>query len=159
MWMLKGRQKRIPSAGVNRRVPVFGALNPLSGRLTAHVARGKNSAEYVRFLKRLIASHGGRHVFLFTDNCSIHHARCVMRFLAEHKESITVIWNAPYTPELNLIERYWGHLKQRAIYNYYFETKQALEQAIRDSVSAFNKSKELNIKINLDYLNSLCKAA
>lgn len=157
--MLEGRQRRIPSAGVNRRVPVFGALNPVSGRLTVHVGSGKNSAEYVRFLKRLIASRNGRHVFLFTDNCSIHHAKCVMRFLADHAAVITVIWNAPYTPELNLIERYWGHLKQRAIYNYYFETRQALEQAIRDAVRAFNKSKELNIKINLDYLNSLCKAA
>jgi len=157
--MLMGRQTRIPSAGVNRRVPVFGALNPVSGRLTLHIAERKNSAEYVKFLKRLIGSHGGRHIFLFTDNCSIHHAKCVMRFLAERAESITVIWNAPYTPELNLIERYWGHLKERAIYNYYFETKQALEQAIRESVRAFNKSKELNMKINLDILGSLCKAA
>jgi transposase len=159
MWMLKGSQTRIPSAGVNRRVPVFGALNPVTGLLTAQVANGKNSAEYIRFLKRLIGLHGGRHIFLFTDNCSIHHAKCVMRFLADYAEMITVIWNAPYTPELNLIERYWGHLKQRAIYNYYFETKQALEQAIRDSVRAFNKSKELNMNVNLDILESLCKAA
>ena len=44
----------------------------------------------------------------------------------DHRGRLTVIWNATYAPNLNLIERFWGHLKRSAIHNYYFETVENL---------------------------------
>ncbi len=89
----------------------------------------------------------GRHLFVFLDNCSIHTSKRVQRFWADHKEQLTPIWNAPYTPELNLIERYWGHLKAKAIHNDYFGDEASLRAAIRQAVAAFNRSHVLRLRL------------
>ena len=154
-----GEQTRIPSAGQNRKVPVFGALDPHSGRLVAGLFGRKNSACFILFLKQLLRLYAGKHIFLFLDNCSIHHAKVVMRFLADHPDRISVIWNATYAPQLNLIERYWGHLKAKAIHNYFFETQERLEKAIRNAVSVMNRSEKSKMTIHLHTLKSLSDAA
>lgn len=159
MWGLIGEQPIVPAAGVDQRVPVFGSLNPITGRLIAQISNGKTSKDFLKHLKLLLRIYPGRHIFLFADNSSIHHAKAIKRFLADNAECITAIWNAAYTPELNLIERYWGHLKAKAINNYYFETKTKLEKAIRDAVRDLNRSKKLNMVVNLHLLQTLCKAA
>jgi transposase len=159
MWARKGEQPVVPSAGINQRLPVFGSLNALTGRLLAHTAAAKNSAAFRMHLEYLIRANARRHVFLFLDNCSIHHAKHIQRFLADHRQQLTVIWNAAYTPELNLIERYWKHLKEKAIHNYYFETKAALEQAVRDAVRDLNGSITLRMTVHLEFLKSLREAA
>lgn len=158
-WSRVGEQPVVPSAGHNRRVPVFGGLDASTGVLTLHLAQGKRTADFVAFLKLLLARYAGRHVFLFLDNCSIHSARAAQRFFADHRSAITPIWNAPYTPELNLIERYWGHLKAKAIHNYYFETVENLETAIRQAVTAMNRSRSLRLHLSLNDLRSLRRTA
>lgn len=121
--------------------------------------RGKRTADFLAFLKLLLAPYAGRHVFLFLDNCSIHSARAAERFFADHRREITPIWNAPYTPELNLIERYWGHLKAKAIHNYYFRTVERLEDAVRQAVAAMNRSRSLRLRLALHDLRSFRKSA
>jgi len=93
----------------------------------------------------MLCRYKGRHILLFLDNCIIHHSKITQRFLADYADQITVIWNATYTPELNLIERYWGHLKSKAINNYLFESLDALKEAILEAVKLMNRSKTLRI--------------
>lgn len=149
----------VPAAGQDRRIPVFGALDALTGRLLTHIADGKNSKNFLVFLKQLLRRYPAQHIFLFIDNSSIHHAKVVARFIADHKKHLTVIWNAEYAPELNLIERYWKHLKEKAIHNYFFGSVEALETAIREAVHYLNRAKELRMTVHLDFLKSFRKAA
>lgn len=107
----------------------------------------------------LFRRYAGRHIFLFLDNCSIHHSKQVQRFLADRPDRITLIWNATYCPELNLIERYWGHLKARAINNYLFESVDALRHAVREAVGRMNRSKTLRMNLRVKYLQKLRGAA
>ncbi len=159
MWAPIGKQARIPSAGVNQRVAVFGALDAVSGRVLACTAQRKNASAFRDYLALLCARYKGRHIFLFLDNCSIHHAKVIERFLFDHKAQITVIWNAAYTPELNLIERYWGHLKAKAINNYFFGTQAALEQAVREAIIDLNRSQKLRMTVHLEFLQTFRKTA
>ena len=159
MWWPIGAQPVVPAAGQDRRIPVFGSLNPLSGRLHIHLPGRKNAAGFVAHLQGLCRAYPGRHLLIFIDNCSIHRARVVQRFVADHRDRITLIWNAPYTPELNLIERYWGHLKAKATNNYFFGTVVELERAIRDAVWDFNRSPTLRMTCRLELMRPLRKAA
>jgi len=159
MWGLIGEPLTVPAAGQDRRLPVFGALDAMTGRLIAHIATGKNSRQFLVFLDLLLRRYPDRHIFLFMDNSSIHHAKAVDRFMADHRKRITGIWNAEYAPQLNLIERYWKHLKEKAIHNYYFGSVEALEVAIRQAVLHLNRSNELRMNVHLDFLNSIRKAA
>lgn len=154
MWSRVGVQTRIPSAGQNRRAPVFGALDAVSGRAVAWVAPHKRSGDFIAFILYLLGRYENRHLFLFLDNCSIHKAKRVRRILADLKDRVTLIWNAAYTPELNLIERYWGHLKSKAIHNYYFGTIEDLTAAIYEAVTAMNRGRRHRMSLDLNMAQS-----
>lgn len=159
MWAPIGQPAFVPAAGQDRKLPVFGALDAQSGRLLTHIAQRKNSAAFLGLLRVLLRAYPSRHIFLFADNCSIHHAKIVKRFLAEYRDRLTVLWNAEYAPELNLIERYWKHLKEKAVHNYFFGSTEALEQAIREATHDLNRSRKLRMTIHLDSIRSLREAA
>jgi transposase len=159
MWAPIGEECTVPSAGQNRRAPVFGALDALTGRVTFLLTDRKRSVEFLAFLKHLLQQYRGRHVFLFLDNCSIHCSKVVRRFLADHAKELTPIWNAPYTPELNRIERYWGYLKAKAIHNYCFGTLANLKTAIREAIHSLNRSPALKMTVHFDMLHSIRRAA
>lgn len=159
MWAPIGEDCVVPSAGQNRRAPVFGALDAQTGHVTFLLTERKRSADFIAFLKRVLRRYKDRHVYLFLDNCSIHWSKVVRRFFADHTRELTPIWNAPYTPELNRIERYWKHLKDKAIHNYYFGTLNDLKAAIRDAIHSLNRSRKLKMNVSFDILQPLRKAA
>ena len=99
----------VPSAGQNRRVPVFGGLDAMTGEVSAMVTAKKRSGEFLDFLKWLLEDiyADRQHVYLFLENCSIHHTKAVRKYMDDHRDRLTVIWNATYAPNLNLIERFW----------------------------------------------------
>ena len=151
----------VPSAGQNRRVPVFGALDAMTGEVSAMITAKKRSAEFLDFLRWLLEDIYAEqeHVYLFLDNCSIHHTKAVRQYINSHKGRVTMIWNATYAPNLNLIERFWGHLKRSAIHNYYFETVQNLEKVIIKAVGALNRQKAHPLRLHLQTVQALLKAA
>lgn len=114
------------------------------------VAEHKRADDFLGFVLHLIGRYQPRHLYLFLDNCSIHTAKRVQRVLIDLKERVTLVFNAPYTPELNLIERYWGHLKSKAINNYYFGTLDDLTSAIYDAVAALNRKRSLRMTLHLN---------
>ena len=151
----------VPSAGQNRRVPVFGALDAMTGQVTAKITAHKRSGDFLEFLHWLLEDvyTDCKHVYLFLDNCSIHHTKAVQQYLDDHRNRLTVIWNATYAPNLNLIERFWGHLKRSAIHNYYFQTVTNLEKAILRAVRALNRNKNHPLRLRLQTVQTLLQAA
>lgn len=151
----------VPSAGQNRRVPVFGALDAMTGEVTTLITQHKRSAEFLMFLRWLLDDiyADTDHLYLFLDNCSIHHTHAVEAFIAQNRQRLTVIWNATYAPNLNLIERFWGHLKCSAIHNYYFGTVENLENAIMNAVNALNRNKNHPFRLHLKTVQTLSRVA
>ncbi len=133
----------------------------MTGEVTTLITQRKRSAEFLEFLRWLLDDiyADTDHLYLFLDNCSIHHTRAVEAFIAEHRHRLTVIWNATYAPNLNLIERFWGHLKRSAIHNYYFETVENLEDAIMKAVNSLNRNKDHPFRLHLKTVQSLPRAA
>jgi hypothetical protein len=66
-----------------------------------------------------------------------------------------VIWNAAYAPNLNLIERFWGHLKRSAFTNYFFETIDNLEQAIIKQINSLNADPLHPFRLSLKTVQNL----
>ena len=48
---------------------------------------------------------------MLVDNCSIHHAKSVVKVASEQR--IELIFNQPYCPQYNGIEMFWGAAKWR----------------------------------------------
>ena len=142
-------------------MPVFGALDATTGEVSALITARKRSAEFMDFLRWLLEDiYADRdHVYLFLDNCSIHHTKAAREYIEDHRERLTIIWNATYAPNLNLIERFWGHLKRSAIHNYYFETVENLEKAIISAVNTLNAQKDHPFRLHLQTVQALLEAA
>jgi len=120
---------------------MFGALD-LDGQLSCMIASRKRSKEFLEFLRWLVHSvyPDSERIYLFMDNCSIHKTKAVQAFLRDHRHCVTVIWNAPYAPNLNEIELVWGQLKRAFLNNHYFSTVENLEEAALRAVREHNKS-------------------
>jgi transposase len=70
-----------------------------------------NSEDTIKFIRYLKRSNAGKKIALFLDNCSIHTAKKVKEFLNFKK--IPFIFNLPYAPRFNGIERLWAQMKKR----------------------------------------------
>ena len=72
-------------------------------------ARSIDSDAFIQYLLVLLDSSKPSEFVIFLDNCRVHHSKKVDQFLKENK--IEVIFNVPYGPEYNPIERVWSMLK------------------------------------------------
>ncbi|MBK8901237.1 MAG: transposase [Anaerolineaceae bacterium] len=61
-------------------------------------------------------------VVIVLDNASYHHSYVSEALLAFYENQATVFWLPPYCSDLNPIERFWRHLKDKACANHLFET-------------------------------------
>jgi hypothetical protein len=64
------------------------------------------------------------------DNAKIHHSKILQPFLQEHEEQLTLVFLPPYSPNLNLVERIWGWLKESVIANRFHPTRKELRESI-----------------------------
>ena len=69
-----------------------------------------NQDKFIEFLRKLSAAVDGEKVYLFLDNCRVHHGKLVKPIWAEL--NIVPVWNTPYRFQFNeACEKYWAQLK------------------------------------------------
>lgn len=137
-WAKVGQPAEVPSPGTNEKVPIYGALNCRTNELFARLGSGKNAGEFLGFLAELVVHQGDRPWVLVLDNASYHTVDAVVGYLAELSPRVRVVWQCPYSPELNGIERVWKYLKGACLANYFFGTVADLKGAFQRSLDAFN---------------------
>ena len=131
-WMRRGRQTRVRSPGINRKQTVFGAFCYGRGRFVYHVQPRKTAWGVQILLQRLLhrARRTGRRIVVVMDQGSPHHAEALTQYLDDVKEHLEVFWLPHYSPELNLIERLWKHLKASRMANVLFPSSAAFTRHI-----------------------------
>lgn len=138
MWAKIGCQPRIPSPGQNEKKVVYGAVDYATGQITTMVSDTKSGFQFIAFLALLLRTYCGRRIRLVCDNARYHHTRAVQDWLDGHRRWIEVYWLPAYCPDLNLIERLWGHLKRTFLANVLFVSVADLVDAFRRGVRAVN---------------------
>lgn len=114
VWHRIGQQPRVPAAGTNRRLTVFGSVEARGrGRIELLTVR-QDSAGFARYLAALDARHAatGRDIILVLDNGPCHVSKATRRALAERGAWLEVIPLARYSPQLNPKEHEWRILKR-----------------------------------------------
>lgn len=85
------------------------------GQMSFRVFEGRFTAEvFVDFLRRLIATHPHRKIYLVVDNHSTHHAKTVKAWLARggRAQRLELVFLPSYSPELNPDENLNQDLKR-----------------------------------------------
>ena len=120
---------RVPAAGEDRKFTVYGGLEYASGRVVWRTEQAKNGAAFLRFLDQLAAAFPEGQVIVVLDNVGYHNSHEVRRWWVAHNDRVRPLWLPAYSPELNLIERVWRHLKDKLANHRWWADLPALEQA------------------------------
>jgi len=119
-WMRQGEQKTIPALqpGTKKHRHIFGTYSWNKDRVTWKVVDWKNTQTFLEFIEYLLVEcYPTGRIVLVMDNVSYHKSAAALAALSLFEHRLLVIWLPPYCPELNLIERYWRHLKDLACAN------------------------------------------
>jgi len=120
-WMKRGEQKRISTPGQQRSHHLFAAYNWGNDTVTWQAAERKNSEHFIAFLEHLLVKHYPTGpVVLVLDNAPYHKSAAALAALSLFEHRVWAFWLPPYCSTLNLIERFWRHLKDTVCVNKLF---------------------------------------
>ena len=140
-WLLVGQRFLVGMGSGRKRLNILGAYCPddqeyLDLRLTRDNINGE---QFVRLLQLLWEKHGETKKFIiYLDNAKYYDRPVVKAWLAGrpefHLEPVP-----PYSPNLNLIERLWKFLRQKALCRWHktFEAMQEAVAAVLDHLEAY----------------------
>ena len=114
-----GKTRRfIKTFSGRKRYNVLGALNFVTKKVSV-VANDTyiTSAEVCDMLRKVAAEYAGKAVHIVLDNAR--YQRCELVTNLALQLDITLHYIPPYSPNLNLIERLWKHVKNRLRSKYY----------------------------------------
>jgi transposase len=140
-WVETGKEFRIKSQPGRERINLMGAYEPKSAETVVADYEGNlNQETTVDFLKILRKKNGEKKLHIICDNVSYQHAGAVKQ-VAEELD-IHLVYLPGYSPNLNLIERYWGFLKKKILINRYFSSF----GEFREAILRFSRSKSKKIR-------------
>jgi DDE superfamily endonuclease len=146
-WARMKTRARVPyEAPQRRRVNVLGAWAPFGSRPRfAYASRTTklDSAAFLAFVWREVGGmttpvgevpagfRRGRRCVVVLDNSSVHHSRAVQDALPGLAAAgIELVYLPPYSPELNLIEGLWRHVKHEELPIRSYTSAAALQAAV-----------------------------
>lgn len=120
-WIRRGIECMIPSNTGRDRLNINGAIELENMRPVVRFDASINAASTVALFEQIEQHHpDAKRIYIICDNARYYRSKDVGRFLESSK--IELIFLPPYSPNLNLIERFWKFFKKTVIYNTYYET-------------------------------------
>lgn len=98
-------------------------------KIVIHEDRTLNAEATIRFFQKIEEAYPSKvRVHVFCDNAPYYRNKSVKEYLKTSK--IDLHFLPPYSPNLNPIERLWKWLKERVIYNTYYEYFEEFKDAV-----------------------------
>ncbi len=120
---------------------LFAALNVATGEVLARCTPQHRAQDFVAFLRALEASvEPGREIHVVLDNLSAHKAPAVHRWLLRHPR-VVFHFTPTYASWLNLVERFFGLLTEKALKRGSHTSLPQLREAILAYVEAHNENR------------------
>jgi transposase len=135
-----------------KRYSVLGAINAISKKMTYYSTDTTINAKAVcKLLKMIYVEYYGRPITLVLDNARYQHCQLVERYAKILK--VELLFLPAYSPNLNLIERFWKYTKKKILYSVFHENYEIFKERIDTCITeAFTKDKEkVNSLLNLKF--------
>ena len=130
-WIKKGQEKELKANCGRQRLNINGAINIETLEPTTGFYDTINADSTIDLFSKIEAKHpDAETIYIIADNARYYHS-CLLK---EHLEGtkIQLIYLPPYSPNLNLIERYWKFFKKTVMHNRYYETFEEFKQACKN---------------------------
>jgi len=127
-WIKKGQEKELKANCGRQRLNINGAINIETLESTTGFYDTINADSAIDLFSKIEAKHpNAKIIYIIVDNARYYHSRLLKKTLKGTK--IKLIFLPPYSPNLNLIERYWKFFKKKVMNNRYYETFGEFERA------------------------------
>ena len=127
----------IPSATGRKRFNVLGALNALSKELVCVTNTDYiNTYSVLTLIKKLRRIHEHAPITLVLDNASYQKNSLVK--VEAKKMKIELLYLPSYSPQLNLIERFWKFTKRYCLSNNFYEDFETFKASIQNFIENAN---------------------
>ena len=138
-WIEKGKIKELQSNTGRERININGALNPDTFDVVARQDPTINAQSTIKLLKEIEQYYKDAPIMtVICDNAKYYKSKLVQEYLTTSK--IRLKFLPPYSPNLNLIERFWRFFHKKVTYNQYHENFSAFKKAVNtffDSIPSF----------------------
>lgn len=145
-WFERGKQRIIRTYGKHRGVKLVGYLNYETGEVYCEEHESYDAVVFLEFLRNVLLRNPDGKTVLFLDNARIHHAKLLRSFLNENAYRLELIFLPPYSPNLNLIEGLWKWLKERVVYNVFYNSVSEIRMNIADFLTCIQDNPEAVIQ-------------
>jgi transposase len=130
-WIKRGHSIRLKTNSGRNRLNILGAYSPDDRDLISLEGRESCDAErVVELLRKIRAANGGKRLLVVLDNTSYHHAPAVKQVAAALR--MELLYLPPYSPNLNLIERFWKFVGRKVARNRYYATFVEFRTAVQN---------------------------
>ena len=137
-WIKKGKEKELKANCGRQRLNINGAINIETLEPVTGFYDTINAQAAMDLFRKIDARHPNAQViYVIVDNARYYRSRWLKKKLKGTK--IKLIFLPPYSPNLNLIERYWKFFKKKVLNNCYYESFEEFKQACK---SFFRKRKK-----------------
>ena len=128
-WIRKGIRKELCSNTGRRRLNISGAVDLIGKKLHFQEDYMLNTEATIRFLDKIEKAYPfKKKIHVFADNARYYKNKAVQSYLKTSK--IKLHFLPPYSPNLNPIERFWKWMKERVMYNSYYQEFDDFKKAI-----------------------------
>ena len=116
-------------AGRNR-FNVIGCVDPISHEvISTHSMAYVNAEQVMEFLEKVRSQCGDMPVTIVLDNARYQRCKAVLEKAT--KLGIELLFLPPYSPNLNIIERLWKHVRKHVLAGKYFDSPSKFHEALR----------------------------
>ena len=130
-WIRRGEDYAIPGNTGRQRLNINGAVDIDTLTPVIRYDDTINADSTIALFRQVEARHPTARVIpVICDNARYYRSRKVREHLQNSR--IELIFLPPYSPNLNLIERYWKFFKKKALYDRYYETFDEFKAACSD---------------------------
>ncbi len=137
-WIKRGQEKELKANCGRQRLNINGAINIETLEPVTGFYDTINADSTIDLFTKIEAKHPeAKTIYIIADNARYYHSRLLKAYLEGTK--IQLIYLPPYSPNLNLIERYWKFFKKKIQNNRYVETFDEFKQVCK---SFFQKRKK-----------------
>jgi transposase len=120
-WIRKGKDKELKSNTGRQRLNINGAFDIKTMSWVVDLPQSVNAQSTITLFKKMeLIYTSSRKIYVIADNARYYRSKLVSEYLAGSK--IELIFLPAYSPNLNLIERFWKFFKKKVLNNRYYET-------------------------------------
>lgn len=133
-WIKKGVSVEFPANTGRKRVNINAAINAKNPtELVYDLPEMVNAQSTQRLCEQLLAKHPNQMIYVVCDNARYNRNKMLLEWVAD--KPIELVYLPPYSPNLNVIERLWRHMREKVLKWEYFEHFEEFRQKIYDFIS------------------------